>query len=168
MLLTLPGSPYLYQGEELGLVDAVVPADRVVDPGGRDGCRAPIPWDGSEWHGWHAEPWLPFAPETDVRHVAALRADPTSILHWYRRILRFRRTSADLRSGAMELVDLGADVLAYRRGELLVVLNLGEDAVDLRAPHRLVLRSDAVDEETTSVIRAVDSHVAVVAAGVTT
>ena len=44
LLLTLPGTPFMYQGEELGLIDAVVPDDRIVDPGGRDGCRAPIPW----------------------------------------------------------------------------------------------------------------------------
>ena len=43
----LRGTPFLYAGEELGLEDADVPADRVVDPGGRDGCRAPIPWDAS-------------------------------------------------------------------------------------------------------------------------
>jgi alpha-glucosidase len=47
LLLGLRGSPVLYQGEELGLEDATIPPDRVVDPGGRDGCRAPIPWTGS-------------------------------------------------------------------------------------------------------------------------
>ena len=47
LLLTLRGTPFLYAGEELGLEDAVVPPDRVVDPGGRDGCRAPIPWDAT-------------------------------------------------------------------------------------------------------------------------
>jgi alpha-glucosidase len=52
LLLTLRGTPFLYQGEELGLVDAVVPEDRRVDPGGRDGCRAPIPWSGDPDHGW--------------------------------------------------------------------------------------------------------------------
>ena len=67
LLLTLRGTPFLYQGEELGLLDAVIPADRQVDPGGRDGCRAPIPWDGGGGHGWPAAtttgPWLPFPPD---------------------------------------------------------------------------------------------------------
>src|SRR6185369_6013707 len=44
LLLTLPGTPFLYAGEELGLEDAEIADDRRVDPGGRDGCRAPIPW----------------------------------------------------------------------------------------------------------------------------
>ena len=62
LLLTLPGTPFLYAGEELGLEDAVVPRERRVDPGGRDGCRAPIPWDASPRHGWAGEPWLPWPP----------------------------------------------------------------------------------------------------------
>ena len=45
LLLTLRGTPFVYQGDELGLEDADVPEDRQVDPGGRDGCRAPIPRD---------------------------------------------------------------------------------------------------------------------------
>ncbi len=74
LLLTLPGTPFVYQGEELGLLDAEVPPDRVVDPGGRDGCRAPIPWTAEPLHGWHGDTWLPFAPEVDRRNVATLRA----------------------------------------------------------------------------------------------
>ena len=136
MLLTLPGTPFLYQGEELGLVDADVPADRVVDPGGRDGCRAPIPWDASARHGWHDEPWLPFPPEADVRNVAAQRAAPTSMLHWYRRLLAFRREHPALHGADIEVLDLAPEVLAYRRGDLLVVLNLSSTAsASLGAPH---------------------------------
>lgn len=99
MLLMLPGTAFLYQGEELGLVDADVPASRQVDPGGRDGCRAPIPWDGGPLHGWRDDPWLPFPPEADVRNVAALATDPGSILHWYRRLIDLRRTMGDARAG---------------------------------------------------------------------
>src|SRR5205823_173889 len=52
LLLTLRGTPFLYAGEELGLLDAEVRPDRQVDPGGRDGPRAPLPWDASPEHGW--------------------------------------------------------------------------------------------------------------------
>ena len=52
----LRGTPFLYAGEELGLEDAVVPPDRVVDPGGRDGCRAPMPWTAGAGHGWGGRP----------------------------------------------------------------------------------------------------------------
>ncbi|MDQ2825526.1 MAG: alpha-amylase family glycosyl hydrolase, partial [Actinomycetota bacterium] len=58
VLLTLRGTPFLYAGEELGLLDAEIPAEAMVDPGGRDGCRAPVPWDGTPGHGWAGDPWL--------------------------------------------------------------------------------------------------------------
>ena len=63
LLLTLRGTPFLYAGEELGLEDAVIPPSRVLDPGGRDGCRAPIPWTPAPDHGWSTDdPWLPGRP----------------------------------------------------------------------------------------------------------
>src|SRR5207249_6133321 len=98
LLLTLKGTPFLYAGEELGLEDADIPPDREVDPGGRDGCRAPVPWDGEAGHGWGTamEPWLPWPPEPERRNAAALRADDGSILHLYRRLLAARRASAAL------------------------------------------------------------------------
>ncbi|HEV2062142.1 MAG TPA: alpha-amylase family glycosyl hydrolase, partial [Solirubrobacteraceae bacterium] len=84
LLLCLRGTPFLYQGEELGLTDAEVPPDRRVDPGGRDGCRAPIPWSEQPPHGWPGGTWLPFAPEAGERSVEAQRDDPSSILELYR------------------------------------------------------------------------------------
>ena len=116
LLLTLKGTPFLYAGEELGLEDALIPDDAVVDPGGRDGCRAPIPWDGAAGHGWgDARPWLPWPPDPDVRNAESLRADPDSILHLYRRILTARHASPALQAGAWEALDGPDGVIAYRR-----------------------------------------------------
>jgi len=116
LLLGLRGTPFLYAGEELGLEDAVVPQDRVVDPGGRDGCRAPIPWEPAAPHGWSgAPPWLPWPPDPDRRNVASLRADAGSILHLYRRLLAARRASPALRDGNLTLLETPPDVLAWRR-----------------------------------------------------
>ena len=115
MLLMLPGTAFVYQGEELGLVDAAIPPDRQVDPGGRDGCRAPIPWDSTALHGWTADPWLPFPPEADTRNVAAQLADPDSILHWYRRLIALRTDTPALRHGDWMPLDHVSDVLAWQR-----------------------------------------------------
>ena len=115
MLLTLRGTPVLYMGEELGLVDAEVPPGRVVDPGGRDGCRAPLPWEASAGHGWGAAPWLPWPPEPEMRNAASLRADETSILHLYRRVLAARRSSEALQRGGLTLLPSREEVLAFRR-----------------------------------------------------
>ena len=115
VLLTLRGTPFLYAGEELGLGDAEVPDDRRVDPGGRDGCRAPIPWDASPGHGWPAEPWLPWPRGTGTQDAATLTNEPGSILHLYRRLLAARRASSALHAGAWQLVDAPGGVLAYER-----------------------------------------------------
>jgi alpha-glucosidase len=125
LLLTLRGTPFLYQGEELGLEDADVPPDRRVDPGGRDGCRAPIPWDASAGHGWPAPPWLPWPPDADgTANVAAQRADPGSVLHLYRRLLAARKASPGLQLGSLTLLDTPADVVGY--------LRISPDGRDLR------------------------------------
>jgi alpha-glucosidase len=134
MLLTLRGTPFLYAGEELGLEDAVVPPERVVDPGGRDGCRAPIPWTAAAGHGWPADPWLPWPPDPAERSVEAQRADPGSMLHLCRAALALRRGSPALRLGTLRLLDDVPDgVLAYERAHgderRLVWLSFGDDPV---------------------------------------
>ncbi len=115
LLLTLRGTPFLYQGEELGLQDAVIPPDRVVDPGGRDGCRAPIPWDDSPDCGWPADPWLPFAPDAAALSVARQTGDPASMLEHYRRLLQLRRRLPALHRGRVELLDAPDGVVRFRR-----------------------------------------------------
>jgi alpha-glucosidase len=133
-LLTLRGTPFLYAGEELGLEDADVPPERAVDPGGRDGCRAPIPWTAAADHGWPTEPWLPWPPEPAARSVEAQRADPGSMLHFCRAALELRRSSPALRLGTLRLLDDTPDgVLAYERAHgddrRLVWLSFGDDPV---------------------------------------
>ncbi|HEY3810141.1 MAG TPA: alpha-amylase family glycosyl hydrolase, partial [Acidimicrobiales bacterium] len=118
LLLTLRGTPFLFAGEELGLEDAVVPPDRWVDPGGRDGARAPIPWDGSPSHGWAggADAWLPWPPEADAgRTVSEELDDPGSMLRLYRRVVMARRGSVALRAGSFRWLGAPDGVLAYRR-----------------------------------------------------
>ncbi len=146
VLLTLRGTPFLYAGEELGLADAEVPEDRVVDPGGRDGCRAPIPWDASPTRGWPtADPWLPWPPDTDDHNVAAQEADPDSTLHLYRRLIAARRDSSALALGWFELLDGTADVLSYRRwldgDERHVHVNFSDEPRDIAAPAGTVVVS---------------------------
>jgi alpha-glucosidase len=139
LLLTLRGTPILYAGEELGLENAWVPPERVVDPGGRDGCRAPLPWDGTPTHGWGtSEPWLPWPPEADTRNVEALRADESSILHLYRRLIRARRGSPALSSGDQALLGAPEGILAYSRtfgdDRRVVLVNFTEEPIEVALP----------------------------------
>jgi len=116
LLLTLRGTPFMYQGEELGLEDADVPEERRVDPGGRDGCRAPIPWTPERGHGWPVEdPWLPWPPEAGRRSVEAERDDPGSMFHLYRALLIERRSSPALSQGEIRVEPSPGGILAYER-----------------------------------------------------
>lgn len=115
LLLTLPGAPFLYAGEELGLEDAVIAPQRKLDPGGRDGCRAPIPWSTEPGHGWGDEPWLPLPPAAAERNVETLHADAGSILNLYRRLLAARRASPALRLGPWRPLDTPPGTLGFER-----------------------------------------------------
>ena len=115
LLLSLRGSPFVYAGEELGLEDAAVALTDRLDPGGRDACRAPIPWRAEPPHGWPAEPWLPFAPDPTGRSVETQEAQSDSMLRFYRRLLEVRRGSNALRDGALELLDAPTGVLLFTR-----------------------------------------------------
>jgi alpha-glucosidase len=145
-MLALPGSAYLYQGEELGLEQVDVAPEFRQDPSwlrspegagdvGRDGCRVPVPWSGSEppfgFGPGVGQPWLPQPADWADLSVAAESADPGSTLNFYRAALAARRTFADSAGDQVELLDLGVDVLAFRRGPITVVLNCGSDPVPL-------------------------------------
>ncbi|MCW2614818.1 MAG: glycosidase [Frankiales bacterium] len=154
-LLGLPGSPYLYQGEELGLDEAVVPEAQRQDPmwhrsGGalptRDGCRTPMPWSacGPGLGFTTGESWLPFGTDAAALAVDVQEGDPASTLSTYRRLLASRR--ALLASGLPDEVALlptAPDVLAYRRGGLLVVLNTATEAVQVEVDATGVVEATA-------------------------
>ena len=119
----LRGTPFLYQGQELGLPDAVVPPERVVDVDGRDPERAPIPWERPSQAGPGAgfttgSPWLPLVGAAEQLCVAAQEDDPASTLHLTRRVAALRRGSSALASGSQRTVGAGPEVLAWvREGE---------------------------------------------------
>jgi alpha-glucosidase len=138
LLLTLRGTPTLYYGDEVGMRDVPVPADRAQDPWerrvpglGRDPVRAPMRWSGRGGFS-HAEPWLPLG---DGASVAEQERDAGSMLSLYQRLLRLRRAEDALALGDWEAVRADDGVLAYvRGGRFLVALNLTASAHALDVP----------------------------------
>ena len=144
LLCCLRGSLCLYQGDELGLVEAEVPFEQLQDPfginfwpdfKGRDGCRTPMPWEDKPGAGFCApevQPWLPIDARHRATSVAVQELDPESVLSQTRALLRWRKNQPALLSGALELIDDSGPVLAFHRASadqiLLVVCNLTADA----------------------------------------
>lgn len=153
----LPGSLYLYQGDELGLPEAELPREVLEDPmhfrsggvdPGRDGCRVPLPWRGTEApFGFSpaeasAAPWLPQPADWAALTVQAQEADPGSMLWLYRQALRLRRRESALGDGSLTWLDGDPKVLAFRRGETFVsVTNLGGEPVALPDHESILLAS---------------------------
>lgn len=158
----LPGSLYLYQGDELGLPEAELPVAVLQDPmhfrsggidPGRDGCRVPLPWRGlAEPYGFSpasaaAAPWLPQPADWSGLTVEAQEADPASMLSLYRRALGIRRAEPALRSGALDWVDAGPEAIAFRRGDgFLSITNLGTAPIELPPHESILLASAPLDE----------------------
>jgi alpha-glucosidase len=166
LMLALPGSSYLYQGEELGLPEVIdLPDDARQDPTwfrtdgeryGRDGCRVPIPWTAdAPAYGFNSTgaSWLPQPAEwAELAHDVQID-DPASTLTMYRALLAERR-SRNLGAGHIEWLDgFGDDVVALRNRGLIVIANLGDDAVQLPEGEVLVasgpLDGDRLPTDTT-------------------
>jgi len=154
LMLALPGSAYLFQGEELGLPEHTTLPDAVrQDPTflrtdgehlGRDGCRIPIPWSsrgGSLGFGPFDLTWLPQPESYAALAVDAQLGVPGSTLEMYRAALRLRR-SHDLGTGHVEWVEAPtSQVVSLRVGEVHVLTNFGDDPVPLPAGAQVLLCS---------------------------
>jgi alpha-glucosidase len=156
LLLTQRGTPFLYYGEEIGMRDITLRRDQVLDPigrrywpfnKGRDGCRAPMQWDASTNAGFSTvQPWLPVHPNYTDRNVEAQRANPDSLFHFYRKLLRLRKEIPVLRSGMFQPLTFEPQrLLAYLRQDqeqtILVALNFGRRPVKF-APGGSVRRAE--------------------------
>ena len=165
LALALPGSVYVYQGEELGLpeVEDIEP-HRIQDPmhfrsggvdPGRDGARVPLPWSGTHPPydfsppGATAEPFLPQPGDWAELTAEAEADDPASSLTLYREGLRIRRADPDLHGSDLRWLDAPHDgVLAFLRGSRFAcIVNLSADPVDLPAHARVLLTSSPLEGE---------------------
>ncbi|GAA1282954.1 glycoside hydrolase family 13 protein [Saccharothrix xinjiangensis] len=172
LMLALPGSAYVYQGEELGLPEVLdLPEDVLQDPvwersghtdRGRDGCRVPIPWtpEGPSFGFGDGGSWLPQPAGWASLSVRAQQGDPDSVLELYRRALRARREHPDLGAGSeVEWLDAPEDVLSFRRNGFTCVVNLGPAVVRLPRDGEVLLSSSGVATEDADVLVPPDTTV---------
>ncbi|MFC8129879.1 glycoside hydrolase family 13 protein [Streptomyces sp. NPDC057302] len=179
LMLALPGSAYLYQGEELGLPEVTELPDEVrQDPaffrstgqdGRRDGCRVPLPWSGPRApFGFGpadgGPSWLPQPEEWKDLTVEAQEKDPASTLEFYRRALAVRREHPALGAGReVEWLDAPQSVLAFRRtspgGSLVCTVNVGAAPVTIPTPGTVLLASADLTPGADATILPADSTV---------
>ncbi|MGW7191292.1 alpha-amylase family glycosyl hydrolase, partial [Streptomyces sp. NPDC054838] len=167
LMLALPGSAYVYQGEELGLPEVVDLPDTVrQDPafhrsagqeGLRDGCRIPLPWSGQEppYGFGDGGTWLPQPADWAGLSVAAQTGDPHSTLELYRAALELRRALPGLGSpdaGGLTWLPAPEGVLLFTRPGFACTLNSRSGALELPAPGRPVLSSAPVETDGRTVL----------------
>ena len=161
LMLALPGTAYLYQGEELGLEEVEdIPEGLLQDPTwlrsghtirGRDGCRVPLPWSGAEppfgFGPAGTTPWLPQPQRWRDRTVEAETGDPASFLELYRTALRLRREHLGFRGNGMAWLPSPGEVLRFDRpGGVETVVNLGSTTIELPAGRPVLLASEPLPE----------------------
>ncbi len=147
MLLTLRGTPFIYYGEEIGMRDAEVPADRKRDPVGRDGCRSPMQWSDARNGGFttSAKTWLPCGDFKAV-NVANQLNDPHSTLWLYRRLIDLRKSTPALVEGSYRALDNAReDCLVFHRytptQHIVVALNFTDEPREIELPAGKILLS---------------------------
>ena len=155
MMMALPGSAYVYQGEELGLPEVIdIPDDLRQDPTffrtngeryGRDGCRVPIPWEGNApAYGFNSTgaSWLPQTKSFASLARSEQEGVPGSTLELYKNLLSVR-ADLSLGTGSFDWLEgYNSDVLAFRNGPIGIIANLGESDVTLPAGEVLVSSGD--------------------------
>ena len=140
LLLTLRGTPTIYMGEELGMIDGVISLDQIQDPQGlnlgadrsRDVCRTPFQWSDDRYAGFSTvTPWLPIADGYTTCNVKQQQDDATSILNLYKRLIDLRKNTPALNRGIYQPIDSTSEnCFAYQREykdqQYLVILNFSD------------------------------------------
>lgn len=160
LMLALPGSAYLYQGEELGLPEVEdLPEDALQDPfwersghtiRGRDGCRVPLPWSGSATSFGFSQPgvipWLPQPDSWKLYTAETASADPDSVLNLYRQALRLRRAHPGFTGQTLRWHDAGDEILLFERDAgLLCAVNLSHQPFPLPVPSEVLLSTEPLN-----------------------
>jgi alpha-glucosidase len=156
--LALPGAAYLYNGDELGMPDVQLPDEVLQDPvwersghthRGRDACRIPVPWSGTEApYGFSttAATWLPMPDGWAGLTAEAQAGDPTSMQSLYRTALALRAASPAFDRESLAWLPAPDGCLAFRRpGGLVCLVNLSGAAVPLPEGNVLLASIDVGD-----------------------
>jgi len=149
LMMCVRGSVCLYQGEELGLPEAEIGFEDLQDPygiefwpefKGRDGCRTPMVWDSEQENGGFSKekPWLPVPNEHLSRSVEVQEQENNSLLHYYRKVIEFRKQHPVLSKGAQTPLSVDGSVATFHRTlndvDMFCAFNIGGDDAKVSLP----------------------------------
>jgi alpha-glucosidase len=158
----LPGSTYVYAGQELGLPDGVIPDESRQDPiyirtkgtqKGRDGARVPLPWSGENapFGFTSGTPWLPMQDGWKELTVEKQSVEPKSSLNLYRNALNLRAEHL-VNNGAIEWIESpvhgskNRSLLAYLRGNVSIFMNLGDLPIEVEITGKVLIVSAGIPD----------------------
>ena len=149
LMMCVRGSVCLYQGEELGLPEAEIAFEDLQDPygfefwpefKGRDGCRTPMVWDSSKANGAFSDtrPWLPVPDQHLPLSVEAQEQDNNSLLHYYRKVIEFRKQHTVLTKGEQSELSVDGNVVSFTRKlddvQMFCAFNIGQQNAAVTLP----------------------------------
>jgi len=147
LLLTQRGTPFMYQGEEIGMRELRLSRKEIHDPPGRrywpfykgrDGCRAPFQWNASPSAGFTAgRPWLRVHPDYPVRNLAVQRKNRASFFHFTHRLIALRQIHPALQRGDFVPLAATREVLAYQRSAPTEIVTILLNFARHQAPFQL-------------------------------
>lgn len=140
LLLSLPGPAFMFQGDELGMLDSP-PEAPPLDRFGRDGFRHPLPWDRSSHGGFTTgRPWLPVG-DGIARSVAEQEVDPDSCLSLIRRAIALKGTL----EGRAEVLESAPDTIVVARGDHLIAINVGDQPRPVAGAGEILIEANPGD-----------------------
>ena len=156
-ILAMPGSCYIYAGQELGLPDGNIPDEARRDPiylrsggnqKGRDGARVPLPWNGDQtpFGFTTGKPWLPLQQDWHYLTVEKQEIDSMSTLAMYRNALKIRSKSLDTSVGidwinSPTIGKSSPQLLAFKRGNLSIYMNLSDTPIEIEISGKILISS---------------------------
>jgi alpha-glucosidase len=160
LMLALPGTVFIYNGEELGLPDVLdLPEEVLQDPTwersghterGRDKCRVPLPWKGDAppfGFSTSADTWLPIPADWAALTAEKQSADPDSTLSFFQQALKLRRSRPEFSGGEIEWLQASSDSLTFRRGGLICAINARDETMSLPTGEIILTSAPLVDGE---------------------
>ncbi len=147
LLLTMRGTPFIYYGEEIGMREVAIPAERKRDPVGRDGCRTPMQWSAARSGGFTtaSQSWLPMGDCATI-NVERQLGDASSMLSLYMRMIQLRKNSRALSEGTYRTAaNAPEDCLVFYREaanqRVMVALNFADEPRPIEVPRASLLLS---------------------------